>query len=124
MVIIMIMQNFSSLGDFLISTASADTSAAAPQGGGMSLTIMLVVFVAFMYFMIWRPQSKRAQEHKNLINSLANGDEVVTAGGILGKVASVSERYIRLGLADNLEIVVQKNSVVNVLPKGTIKSLE
>lgn len=107
-----------------ISNAYADTAAAAPQQGGASMTfLMLGVFVLFMYFIILRPQSKRAKEHRELVGSLAKGDEVVTAGGILGKVAKITDQYIIVALTDSVEITVQKSSVVTVLPKGTLKSI-
>lgn len=119
------MQILNTISNFFISTAYADSGAAAQQqGGGLSLMMMLGVFVLFMYFMVWRPQSKRAKDHRSLIQSLNKGDEVVTAGGILGKVAKVTDHYIKVALADNVEIAVQKSSVVNVLPKGTIKTIE
>ena len=110
--------------DFFISSANAaGTASPAPQQGGFSLVIMMVVFVFFMYFAMWSPQSKRAKEQRDLINSLSKGDEVVTAGGILGTVAKVTDTYIVLQLAENVEITVQKSSVVNALPKGTLKSI-
>jgi preprotein translocase subunit YajC len=109
----------------MISNAYADTMAAGPQqGGGMSFVVMLVVFVVFMYFAIWRPQNKRAREQQNLLNSLTKGDEVMTAGGMLGRIAKISDQYVTLALNGNVEVVMQKSSVVNVLPKGTLKSLE
>lgn len=108
-----------------ISNAYADTAAATSpaQGGGFSLIMMLVVFILFMYFMVWRPQSKRAKEQRDLLNGLTKGDEVVTAGGILGKITKVSDHYVTLSLADNVEIAIQKSSIVNALPKGTLKSI-
>lgn len=109
---------------FFVTNAYADTAAAAPQqGGGFSLLIMTGFFVLFMYFAMWRPQSKRAKEHRNLIASLASGDEVITAGGILGKISKVTDSYLVLSLADNVQITVQKSSIVSTLPKGTLKSI-
>ncbi len=113
-----------SILNFFISNAYADTTAAqAQQGSGFPLIIMLAVFVLFMYFGLWRPQSKRAQEQKNLLTSLAKGDEVLTAGGILGKIAKISDNYVILTLSDTVEITVQKTSIVSALPKGTLKSV-
>lgn len=111
--------------DFFISPASAATgmSGTQPQGGGYPLMIMLIVFVVFMYFGVWRPQSKRAKEQRDLINSLTKGDEVMTAGGILGRIVKVSENYVVIAISDTSEIIVQKGSVVSALPKGTIKSI-
>ena len=117
------MQVFQELLSFFITSAHAADAAPAQQGGGFSLLIMTAVFIFFMYFVMWRPQSKRAKEHRNLISSLTTGDEVVTAGGILGKISKVTDHYIVLALTDNVQITVQKNSIVNALPKGTLKSI-
>ena len=109
----------------LIGTANAAEPAAAPQGGGgSSLILMFVVFFLFAYFAIWRPQTKRAKEQQNLMTSLAKGDEVMTAGGMLGRIVKITDQYITLSIAGNTDIVMQKSSVVSVLPKGTLKSLE
>ncbi len=104
-----------------ISSAFAQTTG-GPAGMGMETILLLVGMFAFMYFMIIRPQTKRAKEHKQLMGSLQKGDEVLTAGGILGKIAKVDEGYIALEIAPNTEIKVQKGSVQTLLPKGTIKS--
>lgn len=119
------MEILNSITNFFISNAYADTPVAGPQpqGGGFSLIAMLAVFVLFMYFMVWRPQSKRAKEQRDLLNGLAKGDEVVTAGGILGKITKVTDAYLVIALTDNVEITVQKSSIINVLPKGTLKSI-
>ena len=111
--------------DFFISPASAAPLGSAPQqqGGGYPLLIMLVVFVVFMYFGVWRPQSKRAKEQRDLIGSLTKGDEVMTAGGILGRIVKVSDNYVVVAISDTSEITVQKASIVSALPKGTIKSI-
>lgn len=111
--------------NLLISPAYADTAAAAPaqQGGGFSLMLMTGIFILFMYFIVWRPQSKRAKEQRDLLNSLAKGDEVVTTGGILGKIAKINDNYVQLSLTDNVEIMIQKSSIAGALPKGTLKSI-
>lgn len=110
---------------FFISDAHADTSAMpAPQGGGLSLIMMFAVFFVFMYFAVWRPQSKRAKEQRNLLSSLAKGDEVVSAGGLLGRIAKVNDQYVGLTIANNVDIMIQKSSIVSILPKGTLKSFE
>src|SRR5580658_7540413 len=112
--------------DFFIPNAHADLlgtvqGAGAQQGGGLSFIIMFVVFFLFIYFAIWRPQNKRAKETQNLINSLAKGDEVVTAGGMLGRITKINEQYITLSIANQVDIMMQKSSVVSVMPKGTLK---
>lgn len=114
-----------SILNFFIAPADAASSLGAqPQaGGGFPLILMLVVFVLFMYFGVWRPQSRRAKEQRDLINSLQKGDEVMTAGGMLGRIVKVSENYVVLAITDNTEIIMQKGSIVGALPKGTIKSV-
>lgn len=109
----------------LINNAhAAEAGAATPsQGGGFSLVLMTVVFILFMYFVMWRPQSRRAKEHRALMNGLAKGDEVITAGGLLGRISKITDQYVMLALTEQVEIAVQKSSIVNALPKGTLKSL-
>ena len=107
--------------NFFINNAHAQ---AAPQeGGGSSFLIMMVVFFVIFYFMLMRPQMKQAKEHKKLIENLGKGDEVVTSGGMLGKIMEVGENFIVLEVASATEVKVQRNSVTTLLPKGTIKSL-
>lgn len=110
---------------FFISNAYAQAAPAGNQGGGFEMLIMLGIFGLIFYFMLYRPQAKRAKEHKNLIASLSKGDEVLTQGGMVGKIAKVSEDkdFIELALNDSTNVVVQKSSVAAVLPKGTIKSI-
>ena len=80
-------------------------------------------FIAFFYFAILRPQSKRAKEQRDLLNSLEKGDEVATAGGVLGKIIKVADQYVVLSVANNVDIVVQKSAIAMALPKGTLKSM-
>ena len=111
--------------NFFVPNAYADAAAASPQGGGMSLIMMFAIFFIFAYFAIWRPQSKRAKEQQALLSSLAKGDEVVTVGGLLGRISKMTDQYITLSVGvNNVEIVMQKSSVATVLPKGTLKSIE
>lgn len=104
--------------DFFISPAWAQQ---AQQGGGMQLLIMIGIFFLIMYFLLIRPQQKRAKEHKNLLSSLAKGDEVVASGGILGKVTDVGDSFVTLEVHDGVTVKVQKQSVSSIMPKGTIK---
>ena len=106
--------------DFLIASAYAQD--AAPAGGGlMGFLPLILIFVVF-YFMLIRPQMKRAKEHRRLVSALEKGDEVVTNGGLLGKITNVSDSFVTLELADNVEIKLQRHAVASVMPKGTIKS--
>lgn len=110
--------------DFLIPLAYADGAAPAAQGdAGFMQIIMLVGFVVIFYLMIWRPQSKRAKEHRNLVSALAKGDEVMTSGGILGKVVSVTDDYVVLEVSDSVQLKFQKAAVAATLPKGTLKNI-
>lgn len=115
--------------NFFVSNAYADSlgslSSGGPQGGSsVSFVMIFVIFFGFIYFAIWRPQNKRAKEQQNLLNLLAKGDEVMTAGGLLGRIAKISDQYIVLSIANNVDILMQKSSVISVMPKGTIKSIE
>ena len=102
--------------DFLISPAYAQ---AAPQGDAFGFLLpMIVIFVAF-YFLLIRPQHKRQKAHNELVKALSTGDEVLTAGGVLGKITAVTEHYATVQIADNVEIKVQKSTVSAVVPKGT-----
>ena len=106
--------------DFFISNAYAQADTAA-AGGLMSFLQLIVIFAVF-YFMLIRPQMKRSKEHKQLVSQLSKGDEVITNGGLLGKITDVSDTFVTLELADNLQIKLQRQAVANVMPKGTIKS--
>ncbi|USQ14906.1 preprotein translocase subunit YajC [Legionella lytica] len=109
---------------FFISDAmaAAGTTPSAQADGTFSLIMIAAIFVLF-YFMLIRPQNKRAKEHRDLISRLKKGDEIVTSGGMLARVVNLDEQYIKVSLAEGLEINLQKGAVVAVLPKGTIKSL-
>ena len=109
-----------------IANAYAQAAPAAAAGGAestlLSLLPLVLMFVV-LYFIMIRPQMKRQKETKSMLEALAKGDEVVTAGGILGKVTKVAEQYVTVEIAPNTEITVQKSAVSTVLPKGTLKSL-
>ncbi|GAA0293781.1 preprotein translocase subunit YajC [Psychrosphaera haliotis] len=106
--------------------SNAHAAAGAPgAAAGPDMIIMLVIFALIFYFMIYRPQAKRVKEHKNLVSSLSKGDEVLTAGGLIGKITKVSDDkdFVKVELAEGTEVMVQKASINTVLPKGTIKSV-
>ena len=106
-----------------ISQAFAQTAPAATGGAESSLLSLLPLVLMFvvLYFIMIRPQMKRQKEHKALIEALAKGDEVVTAGGLLGKVSKLGESYIHVEVANGVEVQLQRTAVVQVLPKGTLK---
>jgi len=106
----------------LITNAYAQAAAATPSDPLMSFLPMIAIFVAFYFFLI-RPQQKRAKEQKAMLSELSVGDEIVIAGGIAGKVKKLSENYLDLEVADNVEIKVQRGAVQLLLPKGTLKTL-
>ncbi len=110
---------------FFISAAQAQEAGvpAAPPGGDLMSLIMLAGFVVIFYLMIWRPQAKRAKEHKNLLDSLQKGDEVVTSGGIAGRVSKVADDFVVLEVSDTVELKIQKVAIVAALPKGTLKAI-
>lgn len=94
------------------------------RGFGPFDILLLVGFVAIFYFLLWRPQAKRRKEHQALMSSLSKGDEVVTAGGILGQVTKVDDDFVMVRVANNIELRVQKSAVGSTLPKGTLKALD
>lgn len=106
-----------------ISQAFAQAAPAAAAGGESSLLTMLPLVLMFvvLYFVMIRPQMKRQKEHKAMVDALAKGDEVVTAGGLLGKVAKLGDTYLHVEVANGVELQVQRSAVVQVLPKGTLK---
>ena len=105
----------------LISTAHAQTAAAAdPTGGYMQLLPIILMFIV-LYFLMIRPQMKRTKDHKALVEALAKGDEVVTTGGVLGKVSKLGDTFVGLEVANGVEIQIQRGAVVQVLPKGSVK---
>ena len=106
--------------DFFISDALA-----ANQGQGdplMSFLPLVFIFVVF-YFLLIRPQTKKAKEHKQMVEALAKGDEVVTNGGLLGRISKVGDNFIELDISEGVTVKVQRNAVANLMPKGTSKGL-
>lgn len=106
--------------NFFIENAWAQGAAPA-TGGSLSFLIMMGLFFVIFYFMLIRPQSKRAKEHRTMLQALASGDEVVTTGGILGRVTEVGDNFITLEVADGVRLKVQKAQVGALMPKGTLK---
>lgn len=104
-----------------ISDAHAQ-AAAAPPGGAMGQLLILGVFVVVFYFLLIRPQQKRQKEHQAMLAKLSSGDEVATAGGILGKVVEVGDAFVTLEIADGVRIKVQRGQITSLVPKGTYKS--
>ncbi|WP_423196073.1 MULTISPECIES: preprotein translocase subunit YajC [unclassified Cupriavidus] len=107
----------------LISSAFAQTAGAGGAAGGLMSFLPIILMFAVLWFIMIRPQMKRQKEAKAMLEALAKNDEVVTAGGILGRVTKVSEQYVSIEIAEGTEVTVQKNAVTTVLPKGSLKSL-
>ena len=108
----------------LFSSAHAAAGAGAPSGGGIEQLILPVIILVIFYFLLIRPQNKRRKEHQELMGSLSNGDEVVTAGGIVGKVSKVEDDFVVLEVSKGMDLRFQKSAVGATLPKGTLKSLD
>ena len=105
----------------LIPDAMAQTAGGAPAGAGTTSLIMMAVFVVIFYFLLIRPQQEKQKEHQAMLSKITAGDEVVTAGGILGKVIEVGDNFLTLEIADNVRIKVQRFQVTSLVPKGTLK---
>ena len=109
------------MSDFFFNNAYAQAAQPA-GGGGVSLIMMGLLFVVFYFFLI-RPQLKQQKEHRQMVSELAKGDEVVTSGGMLGKIVKIGDNFLVLEVAANVEVKIQKHAVSATLPKGTIKTL-
>jgi preprotein translocase subunit YajC len=108
--------------NWLISDAWAQASGAGGGGSPYITLIMLGGMFAVFWFLLIRPQQKRAKEHKSMIDALAKGDEVVTSGGVLGRVTQLGPSYVSVEIADKVEVKVQRPAIQTVLPKGTLKA--
>jgi preprotein translocase subunit YajC len=106
----------------LISDALAQTPSSPLGGDLMAFLPMVLIFVVF-YFLLIRPQQKKAKEHRAMLEALQKGDEVVTAGGVVGRVAKLTDQYAAIEIAPSVEINVQRSAIAQLLPKGTIKAL-
>lgn len=105
--------------DFFISPALAQAGPGA--GGGLTALIFPIALIAIFYFLLIRPQAKRAKEHKKMVSELGKGDEVITQGGMLGRITDVGDVFVTVEFAEGVAAKVQKNAVAQVVPKGTIK---
>lgn len=110
-----------SLLSFFISDAVAQTAEAAPPASMISTLLLPVMLIAVFYFVLIRPQQKKQKEHRAMVDALGVGSEVVTGGGVLGKVTALGEQFLTVEIADGVEIKVQRQSITTVLPKDTIK---
>lgn len=108
---------------FFISNAYAQSTDALGLGGNLTSFLPLVLMFVVMYFLMIRPQQKRAKEQRAMMDALTKGDEVVTAGGMLGRVVKVVDAYVTIEVATGTEVTVQKSSITTLLPKGTLKAL-
>lgn len=110
--------------DFLISSAQAQTAggAAPAPGFGMANFVFLALLIGVFYFLLIRPQQKRMKEHKAMLGQLGKGDEVVTNGGLAGRVDAIGEHFVTVELADQVKVKVQKHAISQVLPKGSLKA--
>ena len=101
---------------------SSNTTGTAHQGGSFQSLIFLVIIIVLFYFVLIRPQMKQSKEHKQMLNSIKNGDEVLTTAGIVGKIQSMNESFIDLEIANNVTIKIQKQALSKVMPKGSLKN--
>lgn len=106
--------------DWLVSPAFAQ--AAAPGSSALTGLLPIVIIFVLFYFVLIRPQNKRQKEHREMVDALVAGDEVVSGGGILGKVTEVGDQFVTVEIANNVAVKLQKHTIAQVLPKGTIKS--
>ena len=106
--------------EFFIQNAWAQETSPSGAGGIMGLLPLILIFAVFYFFLI-RPQMKQAREHKQMVDALGKGDEIVTNGGLLGKIIKVGDTFISVEIAPDIEVKIQKHSVSAILPKGTLK---
>ena len=107
----------------LVSEVWAQAAPGGAAGGGFESILLIVAMFAVLYFLMIRPQMKRAKEHKTMVDALQKGDEVITSGGVLGRISKVSDAYVSLEIANNVEIQLQRAAIQTVLPKGTLKNI-
>jgi preprotein translocase subunit YajC len=107
---------------FFISDAMAQ-GAEGQQAPGLEMVFMLLAMFGIFYFLLIRPQQKKAKEHKNMVEALSKGDEIITNGGLLAKITDTDENFLTCKISDNVEVKIQRHAIASVLPKGTIKNL-
>lgn len=115
--------NLLGIGDAFAQATNTATAVHSPQGSLLSLLPTLVIFILVFYFLLIRPQAKRAKEHRKLIDALVKEDEVITSGGLAGKVVEIKDNFVTLKIAKDVEVSFQKAAIAVVLPKGTLKNL-
>ncbi len=108
---------------FLISDAVAQTGASAGQADPLMQMLPLIVLGVVFYFLLIRPQMKRAKEHKQLVGGLSKGDEAITNGGLVGKITEVGENFLELELAKDVRVKIQREAISTILPKGSMKNM-
>ena len=106
-----------------ISPAYAQATGSTPFGGDIMAFLPMIAIVVVFYFLLIRPQQKRAKETKSMLSALQKGDEIVTAGGVVGRISKLTDAYASVEIAPNVEVTVQRSAISLVLPKGTIKAL-
>jgi preprotein translocase subunit YajC len=109
--------------DHVITPAYAQGAPAGPFGGDYTSFLMMIAIFAVFYFLLIRPQQKKAKEARAMLEALQKGDEIVTAGGVLGKISKLGDQYLTIEIASGTEIMVQRGAIAQLLPKGTIKAL-
>lgn len=109
---------------FLISDAFAQAAPAAQEANPMVSILFFGGMILLFYFLLIRPQSKRAKEHRKMVEALGKGDEVITNGGLLGKIAEVGDQYLTVEIAEGLQVKMQRQAVAAVVPKGTLKAAD
>ena len=110
---------------FFIAEAYAEGApAAAPAGDPMTGMLFFIGMIVIFYFLLIRPQQKRAKEHRKMVEAVGKGDEIVTNGGVLGKIVDMSDQYLTVEIANNVQIKLQRNAIATVLPKGSLKAAE
>lgn len=111
-----------SLLDTIFPVANAQVTGAAAAGPGLSGLLIWVPLIVIMYFLMFRPQMKRAKEHKAMLGKLSRGDEVLTTGGLAGVVSEIGDNFISVEIADGVRVRMQRTAIANILPKGTLKA--